>query len=1596
MDPQVVLITQPTTAVVGGNDAVWLRHPLSVPAYIAVGSAVVLTTRALLSTAPLRKLRARVLGAEDNQEEQLVVSATRAQGFARVKTHIRDSGGFIIFFFRLARLLSVLGLVALSVATFLQDSKSRDFQEFSGVGRYRTRRLRLDIALCLTYAYASFLAVLSLTVSRKDCAVLTRHLNVLLLSSFGVYAYRDLWPLATFTLSPVDLSEGVLLWAKIGLLAFASIFVPLTIPRQYIPYNPKELVAEPNPEQTASILSLVLYTFVNPVISLANRIPHLSIEQLPPLADYDFVKNLVASSFKHIDTFSGAPKRHIFWGLISIFRRDYLVLAVLVVLKVASAFLAPVGINGLLKYLETHGEGDVVRPWVWISMLLLSPLISSLAMQRYLFITSRILARAEGFLTQLLFEHALRIRIKAETTESDPAPDTASEVTVTPDGASAGQGSSTMAGDVSPDADQSQSEQAAEGKGKQKAKTEVLKKAEPSPEPSVSNASNFVGRINNLVTTDIDNILDARDFLFVLMQLPIQVGLCIYFLYQYLGWSAFVGMASMVMLFPVPGKVAQLLQNVQRETAKATDARVQIVTETMSVLRMVKLFGWESKIGQRLDEKREIELKNVRKKEVLGLYVGMVNYVIPVITMIVTFGTYTAIMKGELKPSIIFPSMTVFDLLTDQLHSVFRWVPDLIQARVSMDRVTDFLQNTELLDEYAASADTMIVDDAHEDDIGFGDASFTWSNDDAVDGSVTPSRRRFVLRIDDDLLFKKGCMNLIIGPTGSGKTSLLMALLGEMHFVPLSLKSWYHLPRAGGVAYAAQESWVQNETIRDNISFGAPYDETRYNKVIYQCGLKRDLSLFDAGDKTEVGEKGLTLSGGQKARVTLARAVYSSAETLILDDILAALDVHTARWIVDKCFKGDLIRGRTVLLVTHNVALASPIAEYVVSLGLNGTIATCGSVSDAIAMDETLRIELAKEVEVVAEDDKKIDVEEPDDVSKSSNGKLIVTEEVARGHITWDSMKLFLSNVSGRYRILFWTVFTGAALLFQIAMVSLVWWMGHWGEQYDLTDDPSEISIPYYLGVYTLILVSGILVYGGGYTIYIFGALRASKSVHRKLIESILGTTLRWLDTTPTSRVITRCTKDIRALDGPIANSFMYLVETSLGLLIHLAGVVIFTPIFLLPGIFIAVVGAWIGETYMRAQISIKRESSNAKAPVLGHFGAAIAGLASIRAYGAQSAFRQESYKRIDHNTRAHRTFYNVNRWVNVRIDNLGGIFSSALAMYLVYGPNHRNAIPSNTGFSLNMAVMFSTMVLWLVRIYNMFEVQGNSLERIRAYIDIEQEPKTTKEGVPPAYWPATGDLRVENLSARYSEDSPNVLHDVSFHIKSGERVGVVGRTGSGKSSLTLSLLRCIVTEGNMYYDGLPTSSLNLDSLRSSITIIPQMPELLSGTLRENLDPFGQFDDATLNGALRSAGLFALQVDSDDNRVTLDSAISGGGGNLSVGQRQILALARAIVRGSKLLILDEATSAIDYETDTIIQSSLRHELKGDVTLLTIAHRLQTIMDADKIMVLDAGRIVEFDEPSELLKKEGGWFRSLVYESGDKDTLIAMASSGNRK
>ncbi|KAJ7093549.1 P-loop containing nucleoside triphosphate hydrolase protein [Mycena epipterygia] len=1251
----------------------------------------------------------------------------------------------------------------------------------------------------LTFIYASILSGLSIAFASWS-QVFIGHVNLFLGLQTALYFYRDIYSLITFTKHPIDTEEGA-----------------------YISVDPLNLIP-PNAEQTASILSSYLFSFLDGLVYSANkrskRDQEFSYEDLPTLADYSQASNLKKKSFPYLDEFHGAPKRHIFFGLLKTFR-----------FRLVVAF-------------------------VYIVMI-----------------------EAEAIIISLVFEHAFRIRVKVETPNAPATPGS------TPSSHTTSENTALKTAAVPPD------------------------------------SSNLIGKINNLIATDaITAANKGKDILRIVIYAPCSFLLGTYFLYSILGWSAFVGLGLMVLLAPVPGMVAKLTRNAKIAQLRGTDARVQKVTETMIVLRMVKLFSWMSFSEQQINEKREEELVWVKRAQLLNVFTSIIGKVLLTVSMICLFLFY---------------------------------LNNTRTGKVSLDRIDTFLHETELLDVFTAPTSEPYPDDPHERGIGFHNATFTWVAE-QIDDQPT---QQFKLRLDD-LIFRPG-LNIVTGPSASGKTSLLLALLGEMHFIPAAPESWLTLPRSNGVAYCDQTSWVLNDTIRNNILFGTPMDKERYKKVLYQCALEPDLALLEAGDQSEVGERGLTLSGGQRRgyenTVALARAVYSHASILLLDDVLAVLDkpphnsVHTSVWIIQNCLSSDLLVGRAVILVTHNVDITAPIAVYCVNVR-NGTVWDQGLVSEVMAANKHLRTA----AEVTDETTEKVeDLVAAKEVARTEGGKLIVSE-VAVGHVSWRSKKPYFVALIGNHTILLPIIY--ACCLFGAHIVSVVqkYYLGvKWSAVYE-DHDLSEVS-------YIVMVPAAITVVALSFTsldaiLFMFGSIRGAKAVHKSLIASVLQTTLRWLDTTPMSRIIARCTSDVAALDGMLPGMLKDVIHVSFLTLVELFSIVLVIPQVLFVGTLVGFLGYVLGQIYISAQLGVKRHVSNAKAPILAHLGAAVGGLVSVRAYGAQEALISQSFSRLENYSRAIRPYENLLNWISTRLDILGGCFEASLAAYMVYFSSSGAA---ETGFCLAQAV--SGQILWLVYSANELELSGEP-SRSWPHIANALMPRksySTEAGKPPAYWPSSGDLRVDNLSARYSVEGPKVLENVSFHIRSGERIGVVGRTGSGKSSLMLSLLRCIYTEGTIYFDGIPTTKINLDALRSNITIIPQMPELLNASLRHNLDPFELYDDQTLNDALRAAGLFSLQDQAhEDRKFTLNSSIASGGGNMSVGERQIVALARAF------------------------KLSLRTEVNNDTTLLIIAHQLQ--------LVLDSGRLVKFGTPKDLIAKENGKLRSLIHESADRDVLIEMA------
>ncbi|KZS96561.1 P-loop containing nucleoside triphosphate hydrolase protein [Sistotremastrum niveocremeum HHB9708] len=1399
-----------------------------------------------------------------------------------------------------------------------------------------TRVRLVDICLLAFFIYSGILS--SLTVMKEGAFDASVHVTVLHAIAFLTFSFLDLSPLAyTQPNGTWNIPIAPVQYLRVTLLSITGILIPLLLPRNYVPLDP----SNPRPpalHQIASPLSFSYFTFLDPLVwkAFKNRKGSGSslLKDIPRLAEDDSAQYQSKQSFAIVDPVMANQKRSIARSMIIYFNKQYFIMTIVTLIQVTTDFAWPLATNRILNFLESSPQSpdapqtSALKPWVWILWLTLGPIFGTFLNEMYEFYITVVLSRMQAILSQLLLVHALRVRLNTITplSKSKKSPPAS---TKKPDDPAIEHDSSSSSSNAITSADIAEEKE------------------------------DYIGKINNLLSSDLEWLFSFQEWMRPAI-LGIHAMMCMLLLYFILGWSALVGLATMLCGMPIPYYLGKRIRLVQQGRMKKADSRVAAVSQTMNVIRMIKLFAWEEKVKDRIFEKREEELRYIFWNVILDCVSMILNLSVPLATKIVTYAVYTLVMGEELVASKLFSSLVLFNILANDVHVVFWKITFILRSKVSLDRIGDFLNSGELY--HDPSFQHLPSSDHLGSAIIIRDAIFRWQK--SFDGSTissTPAssmnsqntRRAFTLRIPGTLTFKPSTINLICGPTASGKTSLLMALLGEMYFEASSESGFYHLPRENGIAYAAQESWVLNDTIRGNILFGKEYDQERFEKTIYQTGLSQDLEI-----------------GGQKARITLARAVYSSAQIVLLDDVLSALDAHTARWVATNCLGGDLLEGRTVLLVTNNILLCEPFAGRVISIGKDGVISSQETVQEALTNDRSLREtvhsveEIRKEESVIGNSSETI--ASADEAEKQPDGKLIVAEDMADGHLSWSACLLWFKHFSGP---LFFTYIAFNLLLQSLVSLSGNWFLGWWSTQYI---DPPASGVPngLYLGIYSLIALADVLILMTSFGVWEIGGIRASRALHQELMSSVLSATLRWLDTVPISRVITRSSQDFQSIDGPLLNlSYKVAMETTRLTMCFITIVASAGSLTLVPGIIVLVFGLAFGHVFIKAQLPLKRLRSNARSPVLSHVGAALHGLVSIRAYGAQEAVLKESLLRIDNFTRVNRTYENLWRWVALRTKTLGSLFTGAVAAYLVYG---RELSAARIGFTLTLIATWTDLLLAWIRDFNDLEVQGNSVERIKDFLEIDHEPQPTEEGKPPAYWPASRELQVEDLFARYSMDGPVVLNNISFSLKSGQRLGIVGRTGAGKSSIALALLRAIPTTGSVRYDEIETSKLNLDVLRSNITIIPQHPELLVGTIRENLDPFGEHEDAALT-----------------RRSALDTDVSASGSNFSQGQRQILALARAILRRSKIVVLDEATAAIDHTTDHVIQESLKTELK-DVTVITVAHRLQSIMQSDKIMVLEKGEVVEFDSPSALLLRGNGFFKSLVNASPDRADLLAAA------
>ncbi|CAG8606010.1 17882_t:CDS:10 [Rhizophagus irregularis] len=1193
-----------------------------------------------------------------------------------------------------------------------------------------------------------------------------------------------------------------------------------------------------------------------------------------------------------------------------------------------------------------------------------------------------------------------------------------------------------------------------------------------------NNLAASVGKITNLMAVDTNRIGQFSMWWTTFIDCPIQLTIALYFLYQLLGIASIFAFITLIIILPINQFVSRHFTKSQNKLMKFRDNRVNLMNEILQGIRMIKLFAWEKKWRNKILDVRESELKELFKAFLCLSMYNLIWMATPVLVTIVMFYVYTKVQGNELTASIAFTSITIFN----ELRYVLANLPDVFmqgyQAIVSIRRIETFLNSGEIESQFVKTNTLKI---------GFGNASVAWNKygeDDEL------SSNEFVMK-DLNIEFPIGKLSIVCGPTGSGKTLLLMSLLGETNLIkgeiffpqtpedilkPDPFMSNWILDNC--VAFVAQESFLQNASIRSNITFGLPFHKERYKAVIKACDLQRDFEILEDGDLTEVGEKGLTLSGGQKQRCSLARAVYSRAKHIIIDDALSAVDAHTAKHLMLNCITGPLMNERTIILVTHHVGLALAKADYIVSLK-DGKVEISGKTEElkssgasaAILKGANNGIDFEDIIETAAEntelkrsnntsDEKEIQLVNDSTLGESSenttinegiseseqrhptahrggstdattlpdfqndNGdsakivnprKLIKDEGYAVGSVEF---KVYLAYILANGRFFFWFM---AILLFTTARFSQImenWWLKIWSNSskddnnlnvlpYDpiigITDkmlstiSQDSHSLDYYFNIYVLITMISILLGVSRLVWLYYGSLRASRILHENLLNRVIRAPLRFFDTTPVGRILNRFGRDFEDIDSTLtrtAGSFFHNVIMMIGTILVITAV---TKEFIIASLVFSVAYVFLGRIYAKCSRDMKRLDSVTKSPIYSHFGETIIGISTIRAYGATKRFMEEMLLRIDSNNRPFFMKCTLNRWLSVRFNILGSLLTFIAGVFILWNLDRIDA--GLAGLSMSFAMVFSKQIMWSVRNYAEFEMGLNSIERVCEFLEINQEAAAIIEPRPPASWPHNGNIKVENLLIRYSQELEPVLHHISFEIFGQEKVGIVGRTGSGKSTISLSLFRFIEpSDGKIFIDGIDTSTIGIEDLRSRLTIIPQDPILFSGTIRSNLDVFSQYEEYELYDSLRRVHLLPSSENeqssttlSDDDNVNvfkdLDTPINEGGKNISQGQRQLLCLARALLKRSKIILMDEATASIDFAMDDKIQKMIRREFV-DCTIICIAHRLRTVIDYDRILVLDQGNVIEFDSPYNLISNSNSSFYQMCQNSGEFDILKA--------
>ncbi|KAE9619405.1 hypothetical protein Lal_00047868 [Lupinus albus] len=1115
---------------------------------------------------------------------------------------------------------------------------------------------------------------------------------------------------------------------------------------------------------------------------------------------------------------------------------------------------------------------------------------------------------------------------------------------------------------------------------------------------SSAKQSHTSGEIVNYMAVDVQRVGDYSWYLHDMWMLPMQIVLALLILYKNVGIASVATLIATIISIVVTIPVARVQEDYQDKLMAAKDERMRKTSECLRNMRILKLQAWEHRYQLQLEEMRGVEYKWLRKALYSQAFITFMFWSSPIFVSAVTFAT-SILLGGQLTAGGVLSALATFRILQEPLRNFPDLVSTMAQTKVSLDRLSSFLQDEEL----QGDATIILPQGTSDVAIEIKDGVFSWD----------PSLARPTLS-GIHLKAERGMRVAVCGTVGSGKSSFLSCILGEIPKLSGEVRV------CGFSAYVSQSAWIQSGNIEENILFGSPMDKVKYKNVLHACALKKDLKLFSHGDQTIIGDRGINLSGGQKQRVQLARALYQDADIYLLDDPFSALDAHTGSELFRE-YVLTALTDKTVVFVTHQVEFL-PAADMILVLK-EGHIIQAGKYDDLLqagtdfntlvsahheaieAMDipthssedsdENVPLDisvmncknsissandidnLAKEVQEGTLDQKAI--KEKKNAKRSRKKQLVQEEERVRGRV---SMKVYLSYMAAAYKGLLIPLIIIAQTLFQFLQIASNWWMA-WANPQTEGDQPKVTPS-------VLLLVYMALAFGSSWFIFVravlvaaFG-LSASQKLFFKMLRSIFHAPMSFFDSTPAGRILNRVSVDQSVVDLDIPFRLGGFASTTIQLIGIVAVMSEVTWQVLLLVVPMAVACLWMQKYYMSSSRELVRIVSIQKSPIINLFGESISGAATIRGFGQEKRFMKRNLYLLDAFARPFFCSLAAIEWLCLRMELLS-TFVFAFCMVLLVSVPHGSIDPSMAGlavtYGLNLNARLSRWILSFCKLENKII----SIERIYQYSQIPSEaPAVIEDSRPPSSWPENGTIQIIDLKVRYKESLPLVLHGVSCTFPGGKKIGIVGRTGSGKSTLIQALFRLVEpSTGSILIDNINISGIGLHDLRSHLSIIPQDPTLFEGTIRGNLDPLEEHSDKEVWEALDKSQLGEIIREKEQK---LDAPVLENGDNWSVGQRQLVSLGRALLKQSKILVLDEATASVDTATDNLIQKIIREEFR-DCTVCTIAHRIPTVIDSDLVLVLSDGRVAEYDTPLRLLEEKSSMFLKLVSEYSSRSSGI---------